>query len=410
MGRRFLVVAACALACEGAAHPAPTAFGAVRGDPGVSDSSIAIGATAALTGLESAYYAPVAKGAEAYFEYVNDRGGVYGRTIDLKVENDEYDPAQTVLKTRELVEQDRVFAIFNSIGNEQMLAVRSYLNTAKVPQLFVGTGSRKVFQGSKQYPWTMAFLPSYVGEGRLYGRHIAMHVPNARIAVLYENDDYGNDLRDGLRKGLHGTGRIVGAASYELTDEDMSAQIASLKAMHANTLALFGQPKQVVQAFIAASRLGWQPHYYVSAASNDPDVMNLIATSAGKRVVEGAISSAFLKFVTDPNLAQDKGAKLYRSIMKTYCDGCDSATLAYVYGMAAAYTLVDALKRAGKNLSRQALLLAATHLNETDNPFVRPGIAIKTSSTDYVAVEQLQMFRYHRGRWSAFGTPAAARP
>lgn len=386
------------------------ASGAVGDDPGVTPTSIVLGGTAALSGPESLYYAPVAKGAQAYFAYVNAHGGVFGRKIDYRVEDDAYDPAQTVQETRKLVEQDQVFAIFNSIGTEHMLTVRPYLNQFKVPQLFVGTGARKIFQGKKQYPWTMAFLPSFFGEGTLYGRYIATNTPKARIAVLYENDDYGKDLLAGLRKGLAGKGRVVGTASYELTDADMAAQIASLKATHANTLVLFALPKQVIQAFLAAHKLGWQPHYFISAVSIDPFVMSTVASSTSKKTPEGAISAAFLKIATDPRLANDKGAKLYKSVMKNYCSGCDVNALAHIYGMAAAYTMVDALKRAGKNPTRASLLSAATHLNETNNPFLQPGVTIKTSPTDYAPFEQMRMFRYRGGHWTAFGSVAAVRP
>jgi branched-chain amino acid transport system substrate-binding protein len=389
---------------------ATCASGAVGSDPGVTSTSISLGGTAALSGPESAYYAPVARGAQAYFAYVNAHGGVYGRKIEYKVVDDAYDPSQTVQETRKLVEQDQVFAIFNSIGTEHMLSVRPYLNQLKVPQLFVGTGARKIFQGGKQYPWTIGYLPSFYGEGALYGRYIAAHSPTARIAVLYENDDYGKDLRDGLRKGLHGKGKIVGTASYELTDPDLAAQIASLKATHANTLALFALPQQVIRAFIAAHKLGWEPQFYVSSVSIDPFVMNVVASSTSKQTTEGAISSAFLKVAIDPRLAKDRGAKLYKSIMKTYCDGCDVNALAHIYGMAAAYTMVDALKRAGKNPTRSSLLRGATHLNEASNPFLQPGVTIKTSPTDYAPFEQMRMFRYHNGRWNAFGTVATVRP
>jgi branched-chain amino acid transport system substrate-binding protein len=388
---------------------ATCASGAVGGEPGVTPTSIVLGGTAALSGAESPYYAPVARGAQAYFAYVNAHGGVYGRKIDYRVEDDAYDAAQTAQQTKKLVEQDQVFAIFNSIGTEHTLAVRQYLNQLKVPQLFVGTGARKVFQGKKQYPETIAYLPSFYGEGTLYGRYIAANSPTARIAVLYENDDYGKDLRDGLRKGLQGKGRIVGTASYELTDGDMAAQIASLKATRANTLVLFALPKQVIQAFVAAHKLGWQPHYFISAVSVDPLVMNAIATSTSKKTPEGAISSAFLKVASDPRLAIDKGAKLYKSVMKSYCAGCDVNSLAHIYGMAAAYTMVDALKHAGKNPTRASLLSAATHLNETSNPFLQPGVTIKTSPTDYTPLEQMRMVRYRGGRWTAFGSVAAVR-
>jgi len=380
-------------------------------DPGVTATTIELGGTAALSGPESAYYAPVAKGAQAYFAYVNAHGGVNGRTIDYKVLDDAYDPAQTVQQTRQLVEQDHVFAIFNSIGTEHMLAVRPYLNAMKVPQLFVGSGSRSILTGSKQYPWTMGYLPSFYGEGEVYGRYIAQHSPKARIAVLYENDDYGKDLRDGLAKGLGTKGKVVATASYELTDADMSSQIASLKSSHADTLALFALPKEVIQAFLAAHKLGWQPHYFISDVSIDPFVMGVVATSAGKKTTEGAISSAFLKVATDPALASDPGVKLYHSIMAQYCQGCDPNALAHIYGMASAYTMVDALKHAGKDLSRQSLLTAATHLNETKNPFLQPGITIKTSPTDYLPLEQLRLFRYHNGRWTPLPGPlVSARP
>ena len=377
---------------------ATCASGGVGADPGITDTSITIGGTAALTGPESDYYAPIARGAQAYFAYVNANGGVFGRKIDYKVVDDAYDPAETAQATRQLVEQDDVFAIFNSIGTEHTLEVRAYLNAAKVPQLFVGTGARKVLQGRKAFPWTMGFLPSFYGEGFLYGRYIATHAPGARIAVLYENDDFGKDLRDGLRKGLNGKATIVGTASYEVTDDDTSAQIASLKATRANTLALFAGPRQVTDAIASASKLAWRPQYYISAVS-----------STSTQATEGAISSSFLKLATDPGLAKDKGAKLYKSVMKTYCDGCDPNALAHLYGMASAYAMVDALKRAGKIPTRASLLRGARHLNETTNPFLQPGVTLKTLPTDYAPLEQLRMVRYRNGRWSPFGTVATVR-
>ena len=209
-----------------------------------------IGGTAALSGPESDYYAPVARGAEAYFAYVNAHGGVFGRKIDYKVVDDAYDPAQTVEATRELVEQDHVFAIFNSIGTEHMLAVRAYLNQRRCRNSSWAQAHARS-PGPEGVPVDDGFLPSFYGEGELYGRYIAAHSPNSRIAVLYENDDYGKDLRDGLKKGLAGKGTIVGRRATKLTDTDMSAQVAALKATRANTLALFALPKQVIQAFLA---------------------------------------------------------------------------------------------------------------------------------------------------------------
>jgi ABC-type branched-subunit amino acid transport system substrate-binding protein len=386
------------------------AAGAVRDEPGVTPTSILLGGTAPLTGPESTYYAPVARGAQAYFAYVNAHGGVFGRRIDYKVADDAYDPAVTVQDTRQLVQEDHVFAIFNSIGTEHMLAVRPFLNESKVPQLFVGSGARAIFNGAKEYPWTLAYLPSFFGEGELYGRYLGSTSSKTRVAVLYENDDYGKDLRDGLRKGLRGKGMIVGTASYELTDADMGSQIAALKATHANTLALFALPKQVIQAFLAAHKLGWQPRYVISNVSIDPFVMNVVASSTGTKTAEGAVSSAFLKLATDPKLANDKGVKLYKSIMRTYCGDCDPTALAHIYGMAAAYTMVDALKHAGKNPTRASLLKAAMHLDETTNPFVQPKLTIKTSPTDPYPFDQVRLFRYAKGHWTPFGGLVSVRP
>ena len=190
--------------------------------------------------------------------------------------------------------------------------------------------------------------------------------------MLYENDDYGKDMLDGLKKGLHGKAKIVGTASYELTDSDMSAQIAALKATRADTLALFALPKQVIQAFLAAHKLGWNAHYFLSGVSIDPFVMNVVAASTSKKTTKGAISAAFLKVATDPRLAKDKGAKLYKAIMKSYCSGCDVNALAHVYGMAAAYTMVDALKHAGKNPTAR-LAPAGGDAPERDLESLRPG-------------------------------------
>jgi branched-chain amino acid transport system substrate-binding protein len=386
------------------------AAGAVRDDPGVTSTSILLGGTAPLTGPESTYYAPVARGAQAYFAYVNAHGGVFGRQIDYKVVDDAYDPAQTVVDTQQLVQEDHVFAIFNSIGTEHMLAVRPFLNHWKVPQLFVGSGARAILNGANQYPWTVGYLPSFFGEGELYGHYVSSTWPKAKVAVLYENDAYGMDLRDGLRKGLGGKAKIVGTASYELTDTDMSSQIAALRATHADMLALFALPKEVIQAFLAAHKLGWQPHYIVSNVSIDPFVMNVVASSAGKKTPEGAISSAFLKLATDPKLANDKGVKLYKTIMKTYCTGCDPTALAHIYGMAAAYTMVDALKHAGKNPTRASVQKAAMHLDETTNPFVQPNLVIKTSPTAPYPFTQVRLYRYTGGSWTPFGGLVSVRP
>ena len=392
-------LAACLLALALASG----ASGATRADPGVSSTEIVLGGTAALSGPEAAYYEPVARGAQAYFAYVNARGGVFGRKITYKVVDDGYDPTKTVEATRQLIQQDRVFAIFNSIGTEHTLAVRPLVNQAKVPHLFLGTGSRSIAKDASKYPWTMGFLPSFYGEGRAYGRYLAANVKKLRVAVLYEDDDYGRDLLAGLRAGIGKKGRVAAAASYSLTDADVNSQVARLKASRANAFAVFALPKQAIQAFLAAHRLGWKAKPVVSGVSVDPFVMNVIRVSAGRAAADGAISSAYLKVATDPALAKDPGVRLYKRVMKAYCGGCDVNALAHIYGMAVAYTMVDTLKKAGRNVSRASLLRAATHLRLGTNPFLQPGLVLQTGPRDYYPIEKLRLMRYGNGRWQPLG-------
>ena len=401
--KRLLVLATIA-----AVAAIPSAQAGPAKDPGVTATQVVLGGTAPLSGPGVAY-APVARGADAYFRYVNSRGGVHGRKIRYVYKDDAYDPAQTVQKTRELVQQDQVFAIFNSVGTEHNLAIRPFLNQTKTPQLFVGTGASSIGDAYKRFPWTMGYLTSFRGEGAIYGRHIAKTMPRARIAVLHENSDYGRDLLAGLRKGLGAkANRIVDVETYEVTDSDQNAQMAKLKASGANTLMLFALPKQTIQAFIAADRLGWRPQVFVNAVSVDPFVMNVARSNTNNRTTQGAITTAFLKDPTDPALAKDPGVRLYKRLMRKYLPGHEDE-VAHIYGMAAAHTMVDALRKAGKQLSRNSLIDAATHLDERDNPFLVSGVVVKTSPRDYYPISRTRLLRYDRGRWKQFGGFLAVR-
>jgi branched-chain amino acid transport system substrate-binding protein len=394
--RLVLLAAVCAATAIPGAQAGPAA------DPGLTATTIVLGGTAPLSGPEVAY-APVARGAEAYFKYVNSRGGVHGRKIRYVYKDDSYDPGQTVQKTRELVQQDQVFAIFNSVGTEHNLAIRPFLNQLKIPQLFVGTGATSVGGAYRRYPYTMGYLTSFRGEGAIYGRHLAKARPNARVGVLHENSDYGRDLLAGLRKGLGAkASRIVSVQTYEVTDSDQNAQLARLKASGANTLMLFALPKQTIQAFIAADRLGWRPQVFVNAVSVDPFVMNVARTNTNNRTTQGAITTAFLKDPTDPGLAKNPGVRLYKRVMARYLPGKENE-VAHIYGMAVAHTMVGALRKAGKQLTRAKLLAAATHLDERDNPFLVSGVVVKTSPSDYYPISTTRLLRYDRGRWKQFG-------
>jgi branched-chain amino acid transport system substrate-binding protein len=381
----------------------PSAYGGAGADPGVTADQILIGGTVPLSGDQVAY-AAVARGADAYFKYVNSRGGVRGRQIKYLYVDDAYNTAETVRKTRELVQDDKVFAIFNSVGTEHVLAVRPYLNEVGVPQLFVGSGHSRLALDRSRYPWSMGYLPRFAGEAALYGRHVARTRPKAKIAVLHEDSEYGQDMFTGLRRGLGKLStRISAVQTYDLTDPGLNSQIARLRASRADTIMIFALPTQTIQAFLAIHKLGWRPRIFVNSVSIDPFVMDVVQRNTSKRLVEGAISSAFLKDPTDPALARDPGVKLYKQVLRRYVPGAKVKEVAHLYGMAVAYTMVDSLRRAGAQPTRASLLRAATHLNERANPFFVKGVAVRTGPNDYYPVERSRMLRFHAGRWRQFG-------
>jgi branched-chain amino acid transport system substrate-binding protein len=375
--------------------------------PGVTPTQITLGGTVPLSGPAVAY-ASVGRGADAYFKYVNSKGGVFGRKIVFKYDDDEYDVAKTILLTRQLVEQDNVLAIFDSVGTEHALAVRPYLNQLKVPQLFVGSGVSKLATEHKKYPWSMGYLPSFEGEGVIYGRYIATHQPKARIGVLYENSDFGKDMLNGLRRGLAGKAKIVGTQSYEIHDAGVDSQLARLKASGADTLMLFATPQFAIFGYVGAFRLGWHPQFYVASVSISPDIMKIAKFGSSQKQVNGSISIAFVKDPTARQWSKDKTVRLYKSILQRFLPGTKPDDVFNYYGMAVAYTMVDTLKKAGRNLTRDSVLRAATHLNET-NPFLLPGVRIKTTPNDYYPMDKVKLARYRGTHWQFFGKLVSAR-
>ncbi|HEY6151900.1 MAG TPA: ABC transporter substrate-binding protein, partial [Gaiellaceae bacterium] len=309
------------IAIFGALALATVASGAGTATPGVSPTEVVIGGTIPLTGVASSYRT-VGLGAAAYFRYVNAHGGVNHRKIRYIIKDDAYDPGQTMAKTRELVEQDHVFAIFNSLGTEHNLATRPYLNALKVPQLFVASGATTWGKDYSQWPWTIGYQPNYRAEGTIYGRYIVKHAGKSRIGVLYQNDDYGKDLLAGLQRGLgKKAGLIKTKQSYNVDDPDVQSQIAKLKAAKTNTLMVFATPKFAIQAYVYARKLSWKPLVYMNAVSSAANIMGLSSAATNKKQTEGTISIVFLKDPTDPAWRNNSGMKLYRSIMKKYKGG-----------------------------------------------------------------------------------------
>ena len=400
MRRASLVFIALALTA-GVASAAPAA------DPGVANDEIVIGGTIPLSGI-AASYASVGRGAEAYFKYLNARGGVNRRKITYQFLDDQYNPAQTVQVTRQLVQQERVFAIFNSLGTEHNLAVRAFLNAAKVPQLFVGSGATTFGRDHRRYPYTIGFLPSYIGEGKVYARHIRANKPRARIAVLYQNDDYGKDLLAGFRAGLRG--KRITTQTYDPLSTDVSSQIARLRSSRANVLMLIATPPFAIRAMTAANRLGWRPQVYINQVGSATNIMRIIALTASPRVINNAITLQAIKDPTDPRFRNSSGMRLYRTIMRRYLPNANVNDGFHVYSMAVAYTFADALRRAGRTPTRAGIVRAAASLNIRNNPFVLPGVVIKTSRTDHFPIEQGQLQRWRSNQWRPVGRVIPARP
>jgi branched-chain amino acid transport system substrate-binding protein len=344
-----------------------------------------LGATAPLSGPESA----AVRGAGAYFRYVNARGGVNGRSIAYEVVDDASDPAQALQATQQLVGQGAVFAIVNAAGAEQNLAVRDYLNAAKVPQLFVNSGARTFGSDYRRFPWTIGFRPSNDAEGWIYGSYVSRTLPGAKIAVLYQNDVSGTELLAGLRQGLgRSNARVVAAQPVDAAVPNVqAAQVASLKASGATVFALFVAQPKAAQAYALASRLGWRP---------------LIVTGAAA-AVEGAVSITFLKDPTDARWRNDAAMRLYRSVLARYGKGANPKDVNYVYGMAVAYETMKLLKAVGKTPTRAAVVAQAGKLNDAANPFLLPGITVRSSATERFPIEQALLQRWSKGRWTSFG-------
>jgi branched-chain amino acid transport system substrate-binding protein len=379
-------------------------------DPGVTSRSITIGGTFPFSGPVSSY-APIARGMESYFRYVNARKGpdgkrgVYGRQIIFKTYDDGYNPARTVQLTQQLVLQDKVFAIFGSLGTEPNLAIRPYLNQRKVPQLQIATGASYWGTQHKQFPWTMGWQTDYIAEGRVYARWILQNRPRARIAIFYQNDDYGKDYLRGFKQGLGSrAGSMIAAErSYEVTDTSYGSQITQLRASGADTwllLTTVGAP--TVTALATGAGLRWRPEQIVinSVAATD-QVMAAAAQRTGPDYLNGAVSTGYLKNNTNPKYRNDPAIRSFRRIMSRYGPegGVNIRNSFYYYGVASAWEFTRMLYAAGRNPTRASLMAAARKRNWV-NPYTLAGMRTKTSKTDSFPLDQGKVVRYTNGSWT----------
>ncbi|GGC80445.1 ABC transporter substrate-binding protein [Chelatococcus reniformis] len=368
--------------------------------PGVSDTEIKIGNTMAYSGPVSPY-GVIGKTAAAYFRMTNEKGGINGRKINFISYDDAYSPPKTVEQTRKLVESDGVLLIFNGLGTPPQTAVQKYLNSRGVPQLFVATGASK-WGNPREFPWTMGFGPTYEGEGRIYARYVLDKHPVGKIAILYQNDDYGRDYLNGFKDGLgdKAKSQIVAEATYEGTDTTVDSQILRLQASGADVFFNVTTAKFSAQAIKKMAEIGWKPVHLLNSVSNS---VGAVMTPAGPANAKGVLSAAYGKDPTDPQWRDDPAYKEWLAFMNTYYPEGDKTSTFTVYGFIAAQTMVQVLKQAGDNLTRENVMRQAAGLKDLDLGMLLPGIAINTSATDYFPIEQMQLQRFNGDKWDLFG-------
>jgi len=386
--------------------------------PGLTAKLVTIGGTFPLSGPASSY-APIPAGMKAYFSYVNaSRGpdhkrGVRGRQILFKYLDDGYNPANTVQQTKQLVEQDHVFALVGGLGTEAQEAVVAYCNQQKVPQIYVSTGATEWGANHDKYPWTIGWQPDYQAESALYGRYIASNLPNAKIGIIYQNDSYGRDYIAGLEAGL-GTAhksQIVATRGFEVTDTSVLNQVIDLQKAGVDTMMIFGTPTPTIRTYATMKAIGWLPtNIFVNSVSGTTTFLTIAASSAGAAEVNGSITTYYNKDPANAMWDSDAGMKLYRQLMAKYLPNADATNGLYLYGMAKAYTFAQALRAAGTNPTRDSLMKAVLNMNDKTNPFLLPGVVTKTGKNDYFPISQQQLQRWADGKFTPFGSLIDTRP
>ena len=369
-------------------------------DTGASDTEIKIGNIEAYSGPASAY-GMIGKTEEAYFKMINDAGGVNGRKINFISYDDAYSPPKTVEQTRKLIESDEVFLIFNALGTPTQSAVQKYQNTKKVPQLFVATGASK-WNDPKDFPWTMGFQPSYRVEARIFAKYILKNKPNAKVAVFYQNDDFGKDYLAGVKDvfGDKASKLIIAEESYETSEPSIDSHIVKLKDAGADVFVNISTPKFAAQAIKKIAEIGWKPMHLMTDVSIS---IGSVMKPAGFDASEGVLSAGYLKDASDPQWKNDEGMKKFMAFADKYMPGVNVADSNTVYGYAAAQTMVQVLKQAGDTLTRENVMKQAASLKAFAPDTLVSGITITTSATDFAPVEQLKMMQFKNGPWELFG-------
>jgi len=401
MKRRLIPI----VAVLAAALASPAALAQKKYDKGASDTEIRIGNTNPYSGPASAY-GTIGKTISAYFRMLNDNGGINGRKINFVTYDDGYSPPKTVEMVRRLVEQDEVLFLFQTLGTPPNSAIHKYVNAKKVPHLFVATGATK-WNDPKKYPWTMGWQPNYQTEGRIYAKHILETRPDAKIGILYQNDDYGKDVLQGLKDGLGEKGRklIVKEVSYEVTDPTVDSQIIQLEGSGANVFVNITTPKFAAQAVRKVYDIGWKPVHYLN---NVGASVGSVLKPAGLDKAVGVITTQYLKDYTDKQWANDPAMKKFEAFMKKYYPEGNLNDASNVYGYTAARTLEQVLKQAGDNLTRANIMKQAASLKNLALDTLLPGIKINTSASDFAPIESVQLARFNGAQYELFGKVISA--
>lgn len=383
----------------GLAFAAP-AWAQKKYDPGASDTEIKIGQTMPYSGPASAY-GTIGKAEAAYFKKINDEGGINGRKINFISLDDGYTPPKTVELVRRLVEQDEVLLVFQTLGTASNTAIQKYLNAKKVPQLFVASGATK-WNDPQGNPWTMGWQPNYQTETTIYAKHILRTKPNAKIGVLFQNDDYGKDYLKGLKDGLGDKAKtmIVAEVSYEVSDPTVDSQIVQLQGAGADVFVNITTPKFAAQAIRKAFDIGWKPVQYLNNVSIG---VGSVLTPAGLDKSAGIISSNYGKDPADPTWDNDLAMNEWRAFMKKYYPDGNLIDNFNSYGYSVARTLVQVLKQCGDNLTRENVMKQAANLKDFNTGIALPGIRINTSSTDFAPIEAVQLMKFDGKTWVLFG-------
>ena len=393
MFRRSLIVAALAL-------PMAAAWAAGNYGPGASDTEIKLGQTMPYSGPASAY-GTIGRIEAAYFGMINAQGGINGRKIKLISLDDGYSPPKTVEQVRKLVEQDEVLALFQTLGTPTNSAIHKYVNAKKVPHLFLATGATK-WGDPKDYPWTMGFNLSYQSEGHIYAQYLLKNKPDAKIAVLYQNDDYGKDVLKGVKDGLGDKAKsmIISEATYEVTDATIDSQILTLKGSGADTFINITTPKFGAQAVRKVYDSGWKPLHIINNVSAS---VGSVLTPAGLDKSVGLVTVEYYKDPTDPQWNDEPAMKEWRAFMAKYYPDGDTKDASNVFGVLAAQTMVQVLKQCGNDLTRENVMKQAANLKNLKLPLLLPGITINTSPTDFFPVQQAELAKFNGKQWELFG-------